>query len=88
MFVKAVCIVIGCIVIVASYNGWLALIVVVAVMPQILVTRWSAVYLMRFYTVYQKSKGEMSHIGKESISDIRTVKAFANEELTILKFQA
>jgi len=41
---------------------------------------------MLFYARYQKEKGDMSHIGKESISDIRTVKAFANEEMTNLKF--
>ena len=28
----------------------------------------------------------MSSIGRESISDIRTVKAFANEEMTFLRF--
>ena len=86
MFVKAVCICIGCIVIIAFYNGWLCLIVAVGVLPQILVTRWSAHYLNTFYVRYQKEKGEMSHLGKESISDIRTVKAFANEEMTTLRF--
>ena len=86
MFIKAICICLGCIVIVATYNGWLCLIVIGAVLPQILVTRWSAHYLNIFYARYQKEKGEMSHIGKESISDIRTVKAFANEEMTCLRF--
>ena len=86
MFIKAICIVVGCIVIIATYNGWLALIVVGGVFPQILITRMSVHYLRLGNVRYQKEKGEMSHIGKESISDIRTVKAFANEEMANLRF--
>lgn len=51
-----------------------------------MVTRISANFLDSFAVTYQKHKAELSNIGTESLSNIRTVKAFANEEENSLRF--
>ena len=58
----------------------------ILITPQILITRISANFLDSFAITYQKTKAEMSNMGTESIGNIRTVKAFANEEVDGLKF--
>ena len=57
MFVKSICICIGCIVLTTTYNAWLLPIVLVGVAPQIIVHRWSAHYLHLFFVRLQKEKG-------------------------------
>ena len=59
---------------------------VVLILPQILITRISAGFLNSFAVTYQKQKAELSNMGTESLGCIRTVKAFANEDVDSLKF--
>ena len=86
MFFKAAVVAIGSIVILFTFDWRLAIIILVVIAPQIIASRVSAGYLNAFSVRYQKAKSEMSNIGTESISNIRTVKAFADEEMTVLKF--
>ena len=81
----AVCI--GAIVILFIYDWRMALIIIVVIAPQVAATRVSSHYLMNYMVQYQKAKGDMSNIGTESLSNIRTVKAFGDEEMTCLKFE-
>jgi len=62
------------------------MIVIAVLIPQVLVSRITANYLSTFAVTYQKTKSEMSNIGTEALSNIRTVKAFADEEMCSLKF--
>lgn len=86
MFVKSACIILGTMAILFTYNAWVALIVIGIIIPQFLVTRISAKYLDNFAVTYQKAKGVMSNIATESLSNVRTVKCFADEEMTSVKF--
>lgn len=56
------------------------------ILPQILITRISATFLDSFAVTYQNTKAELSNMGTESLGNIRTVKAFANEEVDSIKF--
>ena len=80
MFVKAFTIIIGTCVILFMYSWLLAIIIIVCVLPSIVVSRVTANILNAFSVRYQKAKSQMSNIGTESLSNIRTVKAFANED--------
>lgn len=86
MFIKSACIIIGTMAILFTYNTWIALIVIGIIIPQFLVTRISAKYLDNFAATYQKAKGTMSNIATESLSNVRTVKCFGDEEMTTIKF--
>lgn len=80
MAVKSTCICLVVFGILFTYHVALTWIILVIILPQILVTRISATFLDSFAVTYQKQKAELSNIGTESLSNIRTVKAFANEE--------
>lgn len=86
MFVRSLCILVGTIVILFTYNAVLALVIIVCMLPSVVSSRLTAGMLNTFSVRYQKSKGEMSNIATESISNIRTVKAFADEDNTSLRF--
>ena len=86
MFIKALAVVVGTCVILFTYEWRLAIIIIVVILPQIIASRISAAYLNAFAVKYQKAKAEMSNIGAESISNIRTLKAFSDEEMTSLRF--
>mmetsp|Transcript_23732 Transcript_23732/g.29496 ORF Transcript_23732/g.29496 Transcript_23732/m.29496 type:complete len:331 (+) Transcript_23732:760-1752(+) len=86
MFVRSLCILVGTIVILFTYNWILALIIIGCILPSVISSRITAGMLNTFSVRYQKSKGEMSNIATESISNIRTVKAFADEQDSSLKF--
>ena len=79
MFVRSLCILIGTIVILFTYAPLLALIIIACMLSSVVSSRLTAGMLNTFSVRYQKSKGEMSNIATESISNIRTVKAFADE---------
>ena len=86
MAVKSSCIVLVVFGIMFTLNVKMTLIVMVLILPQILITRISANFLDSFAITYQKTKAQLSNMGTESLSNIRTVKAFANEEVDGLKF--
>ena len=77
---------VGTIIIIFFYDPVFAVIVIACVAPAIFVTRFGANAINKFGARYQKAKGEMSNIGTESWQNIRTVKAFAEEEMAWLKF--
>lgn len=86
MAVKSTCIVMVVFGIMFTFHVKLTFIVMVLILPQILITRVSANFLDSFAVTYQKTKAELSNMGTESLGNIRTVKAFANEEVDGLKF--
>ena len=86
MFVKSATIWVGTIVILFTYEWRLALIILAVVFPQIFAQRISFYFLSSFELRYQKAKSYMSQVGSEAISNMRTVKAFADEEMTGLRF--
>ena len=86
MSIKALAVCVGTIVILFTYDWRLALIIVAVVIPQILAQRVSSHYLKAFTTRYQKVKSEMSNFGAEQITNIRNVKAFADEDMASLRF--
>jgi len=86
MAVKSTCIVLVVMAILFTYHVKLTFIIIVLVIPQVLVTRISANFLDSFAVTYQSQKAELSNLGTESLSNIRTVKAFANEEENSLRY--
>ena len=86
MFVRSLCILLGTVVILFTYDAVVALIIIGCILPSVISSRLTAGMLNTFSVSYQKSKGEMSNIATESISNIRTVKAFADEEDSALRF--
>ena len=86
MFVRSLCILLGTVVILFTYDAVVAVIIIGCILPSVVSSRLTAGMLNTFSVSYQKSKGEMSNIATESISNIRTVKAFADEEDSALRF--
>ena len=86
MLVKSACVAVGCIVILCMYNMIIGFITLAIVLPQIIATRVSATYLNAFSVRVQKVKGIMTNVGTESLSNIRTVKAHGDEEMSGLRF--
>ena len=86
MFVKSACIAVGCVFILCTYSVPIGFITLAIVMPQIIATRISAAYLDAFSVRVQKATGIMTNVGAESLSNIRTVKAHGDEEMTGLRF--
>ena len=86
MAVKSTCICLAVFGIMFTYHIQLTFIVMALIIPQVLITRVSATFLDKFAITYQNTKAELSNMGTESLGNIRTVKAFANEEVDSLKF--
>ena len=86
MLMKSGTIVIGTIAILFTYNVWVTLVIIAVVIPQIFVTRIAMRYRNAFGATYQKAKTRMSNIATESLQNVRTVKCFADEEMTLVKF--
>ena len=87
MAVKSTCICIAVFAFMFALYDWrITCIVFVLILPQIFTTRISADFLNTFAVTYQNTKAELSNMGTESLGNIRTVKAFANEEVDGLKF--
>ena len=86
MAVKSICICVVVFGIMFTFHVTLTFIVMALIIPQVLITRVSANFLDKFAITYQNTKAELSNMGTESLGNIRTVKAFANEEVDSLRF--
>lgn len=76
---RAVTILTGYLVIMFKYSWMLTLILIAAMLPNILATRISLEANRQYAEGYQKSKANMCSYAEESLSNIRTVKAFSDE---------
>jgi len=65
MLVKSLCLIIGCLFILVSYNVPLGFICIALMTPQIVVTRISWHFLQLFMLQAQKAKSEMSNTATE-----------------------
>jgi ABC-type multidrug transport system fused ATPase/permease subunit len=66
-----------------KYSWILTLIVIAAMLPNVLATRISFEANRQYAEGYQKAKANMSSYAEESLSNIRTVKAFSDEHGSI-----
>ena len=66
-------------VILISYQPWITLITVGSLLPSILVTRWAIALVFTSGASVQKAKAAMSGLSEEAISNVKTVKCFAEE---------
>lgn len=86
MFVKALSIMVGSLVILFLIDWRIGLITVLILVPQLISTRLSGHLLNAFSEKYQSAKALMSNIATENLQNIRTVKAFADEDMCSTKF--
>ena len=68
------------------YNPWIPLIVAVSLTPSIAATRWAFNFMIKSAAGAQGAKGKMSAMTEETISNVKTVKCFAEEANHIEKF--
>lgn len=86
MFVRSLCVLLGTLVILFTYSPGLACIIVLCILPAAIASRFTAGLLNIISVRYQKAKADVSNIATENISNVRTVKAFGNEDDASLKF--
>ena len=77
-----------CVIGVLFYYSWkVALITIASMSPNIIFTRLSMAWMQSSGVASQKAKANMSASAEESISNVKTVKAFAEERGHIAKFE-
>ena len=74
------------VVILFTYSWKITLCVMTCLLPSILATRWALTYMNKSAVASQSAKGKMSAMTEETISNIKTVKCFAEEQTHIDKF--
>ena len=79
--------VIGVLVIMFKYSWLLSLVCIASMLPSILATRISLEFNRKYAMNYQKTKAEMCSQAEETLSNIRTVKAFGDEKQSDVKFR-
>lgn len=86
--VKSVTVLIGVLVIMFKYSWKLSLICLAANSPLIFFSRISFYFTHGWQAQLQKAKAVMCSFAEESLSNIRTVKAFADEKQCLAKYNA
>ena len=84
---KELCKVVVVCVIISFYSWQMALISIGCVAPSIYVTRNALAWMMSSGVLVQGAKAEMSATVEESLTNIKTVKAFAEEKSHVTKFE-
>ena len=84
---KELCKVVVVCVIISFYSWQMALISIGCVAPSIYVTRAALAWMMSSGVLVQGAKAEMSATVEESLTNIKTVKAFAEEKSHVTKFE-
>lgn len=80
MFVKAACTCIAMVVIMFTYSWKLTLYALVLITPTLFGNRIFMSWMMKYNETYQTEKAAVGSMAQEAISNIRTVKAFADEK--------
>ena len=62
-----------------TYQPWITLAAVASLIPSILATRWGLNFVFKTAKAAQGAKSTMSGMTEETISNIKTVKCFAEE---------
>ena len=86
MVFTAIAKIIFTLVILFTYQPYITIILAVCLLPSIIGTRWAISYVMKTAAAAQGAKGTMSTLSEETITNIKTVKCFAEEANHIEKF--
>ena len=79
-FIKAFCTIVGMIVIMFTYSWKLTLYALLLISPSLFSNRIFMEFYKSYNEKYQEAKGEMMAVAQETFGNIRTVKAFADED--------
>jgi ABC-type multidrug transport system fused ATPase/permease subunit len=69
-----------------SYSWKLTIYALLLISPTIFSNRVFNHFTRKYSKAYQGAKGDLSALAQETIGNIRTVKAFANEEMSLNKY--
>lgn len=79
MFVKSGCIILGILIVMCLYSVKLTVFAVLLIIPSMFSNRIFMEFFKKYNEEYQKAKGDLGSIAQETVSNVRTVKAFADE---------
>ena len=83
MFVKASCVCVAMVVIMFIYSWKLTIYALILISPSMFGTRIFYIFFMESNEKYQTAKADLGSIAQETFGNVRTVKAFANEERSV-----
>ena len=86
LFVRSSCIIIAMIVIMFTSSVTLTFFALLLLIPSIVSNRVFMAFTQKYNEEYQDAKGDLGSIATEVISNVRTVKAFANEQYSIQQY--
>ena len=69
-----------------TYSWKLTIYVVLLIMPSLLATKFFWDIFGKYNEKYQKSKADLSAVASECFGNIRTLKAFADEEGSLIRY--
>ena len=87
MFVKSLAVIIGMLLIMFSYSVRMTLYTCALILPVSIITSLYVRVARHYAKKYQEGKGLLSAVAGETFGNIRTVKAFAAEELLLHSFE-
>lgn len=87
MFVKNLIIMTGMLVIMFTYSIRLTACAILFLSPSLFASRFMMMLFSKHNAAYQKEKAGMAAHAGEALSNVRVVKAFANEERTVEEFK-
>ena len=70
-----------------TYSWVLTLYAILLILPSITVTKYLMTFYMQYNMKYQNAKGDVTAIAQETISNVRTVKAFADESGSVKSYK-
>lgn len=86
LFIRSFCIIVAIIVIMFTYSVVLTIFALLLIIPSIVSNRIFMTFTKKFNEQYQDAKSDLGAIAQETISNVRTVKAFANEQNSVAQY--
>ena len=80
MFVKAACICLAMVIVMFTYSWKLTLYALLLITPSLISNRIFMHFFRSYQKRYQDAKADMGSVAQETFSNVRTVKAFADEK--------
>ncbi len=88
MFVRGLLFIITVLIILMIISPVLTAVTFAGIIPLVLFSAFYQRWMRTLQRLIQSEKGKMNTVAEESFSNIRTVKAFSNEDTEITKFTA
>lgn len=88
MFIRCLIFIIATLIILTMISWKLTLVTLGGILPVVFISLSYAKMMRELSKKMQDKKGELGSVAEESISNVRTVKAFANEKQEIKKYLA